>query len=194
MTMSNTPTRVSTCDKTTRRRAAGAVAKAYVGSLLFWVSLIAFGSLFTVMTTFAVQAYQDQTGAGVFSLWMLLALVCLALAFVYVPLATGVTIYRARNLYYLDTGTARAALATKPDRRKNALPGDVQAHTCGAWPKERGAGKTLGEWVRDDVHARGGRLTATALPHLAETYKKYGMTDDGRTAGFLVRVASKERN
>lgn len=192
MTTKRTPTPVPTHDKATRRRAATTVARAYVGSLTFWTCLLVFSVLSALMIESAWTSYRNELGADLIAGSVVLAVVFLATGLLFVPLAMGLTIYRARELYYLDTGTARAALATKPDTRKNALPGDVHAHSFGAWPKKQNAGKVLGEWVRNDVHTRGGRLTGTALPGLAKTYMKHGMIDDGRTAIFLVRVASKE--
>lgn len=193
MTTNNTPTRVPTHDKTTRRRAATTVAKAYIGHQLHWVGLIVFGTLFGGLVDLTEQAYRAQVHPAFISLSIFTTLASLAMALLFLPLAMGLTIYLASDLYYLDTGTARAAMATKPDKRRNALPGDVQAHSLGAWPKKKKAGKPLGEWVRNEVHAQGNRLTATALPGLAKTYKKHGMIDDGRTARFLVRIASKPR-
>lgn len=193
MSTNDTPTRVPSRDKATRRRAATTVAKAYIGHPLHWVGLIWFAAVSTWPATLAVEAHRDQFDATFTILFASLALAGLACGLALIPLLIGMTIYRARDLYYLDTGTARAALATKPDKRKNALPGDFQAHSFGAWPKKKKVGRALGEWVRSEVHAQGGRLTATALPGLAKTYKKHGMIDDGHTARFLVRVASRER-
>ncbi|HXH80031.1 hypothetical protein [Nocardioides sp.] len=111
----------------------------------------------------AWETRNDELGTGWTTALVLLALACVAVGVFFVPLAMAHTISRAPDLYYLDTGASRAAMATKPDNR------------------------------RGEVHATGSRLTGTALPGMATTYIKLGMVDDGRIAGILVRVASKPR-
>lgn len=191
-----TPVRVAAQDRHTRRRAGATVARAYVGHPVWWLSVVVFFALAAVAAETAVDAYGVRGVLGVGWLLVLVATVVLsvALGLFFVPVAMGTAIYRATDLFFLDTGAGRAALATKPDRRRGAMPGDIQAHSFGAWPKRTHAGTILGEWVREDVHARGGRVTGTALPGLAQTYLRHGMVDDGRTARFLIRVASKPRS
>lgn len=189
-----TPLRVPIDDTKTRRHAAAAVAKAYIGHPLWWLGLILFTGLTGLMLHSAWLSYDGQLGPDWTAVPLACALICLVFGAAFVPLANASTIYRARDLYYLDTGKARAAMATKPDNRRRQLPDDVQAHTFGAWPRHRGAGSVLGDWVRDQVHAQGGRLTATALPGTARAYKQRGMVDDGHTAFVLPRVASKPRD
>lgn len=188
-----TPIHVPADDKETRRRAAVAVGKAYVGNPLWWLCLLTFTCLGGLLLESAWQSHRAQLGASWIALPLGGALICVVLGVAFVPLANAVTIYRAADLYYLDTGQARAAMATKRDKRRDALPGDLQGHTFGASPSGTRTGRTLAEQVRDDVHARGGRLTGTALPGMAKNYIKHGMVDDGRVAGLLIRVASKPR-
>lgn len=182
-------------DKQTRRRAAVAVGKAYRFSLVGWVNLVLFGAISLWFATIAADCYRDFG-------WSLLTIGATALAVLsacwalfYVQLANAWVIYRAEGLYYLDNGQARAALALKPDedrrwRRRTRVAGDEHAHTFGAWPKGEGAGGALGAQVRDLVHARGGRVTGTAMPGLAKIYKEHDMVEVGRVAWFLIRIAS----
>ena len=149
-----TPVRVPVGDQTTRRRAAAAVGKAYIGHPLWWLCLLIFTGLSGLLVESAWQSYRAQLEAGWTALPLGGALICLIFGVVFVPVVNAVTIYRARDLHYLDTGRARAAMVTKPDNRRHALDGDAQAHTFGAWTRDKGAGSILGEWVRDQVHAQ----------------------------------------
>jgi hypothetical protein len=186
-------TPIAAGDRTTRRQAAYAVARAYIGHPLWWLAL----TLFAALGVWATIAAIDVTrGLGLWSPYALgtwlFALVSFTFAVAYVPGALGLSIYRARQLYYLDSGDARAALALRPAklRDRRARPGDLHAHSFGAWPKDKHAGTRLGEAVRDQVHANGGRITGTALPAAAKRYVKRGMHDDGPVWHFLRRVVS----
>jgi hypothetical protein len=187
------PVQVDVNDRQTRRRAALAAGRAYVGHPLWWLVLVVFVGIGSWTAIGAWDAYRGHLSAQIVGFGTALALVCVVAGIVLVPVVIAGTIYRAKTLYYLDIGIARAAMATKPDSRAGALEGDIHAHTLGAFPKHKEAGGQLARWVRDCVHADGGRITGTALPGLARKYIENEMVDDGRTAGFLIRVASKAR-
>ena len=94
------------------------------------------------------------------------------------------------RLVYARTSDAEAAAVLRPDSRLSAEPHDVQIVCASARPKHRRAVLPLLEWARELVHNEGGRLTLTAMPWLAPTYRRHGFVDDGRTASFLIRLAS----
>jgi hypothetical protein len=98
------------------------------------VSLILYTGFTGLLVKMAWQAHRDQFGASWTVSLAAGALVCVAFGVAYVPLVMALIIYRARDLYYLDTGRARPAMATRPDKRRHALSDDVQAHSFGAWP------------------------------------------------------------
>lgn len=162
-----------------------------MGHPLWWAGLVIFTLVAWYCSHLAMQPAPEGAAWTNTVLWTLAAF-SLALGIGLVPALMAVTIYRAPDLAYIDTGTARAALATRPSAWRNALPSDPQAHSFGATPKKKGAGKQLALWARDQTHVAGGRVTLTAMPFLANTYRRHGMVDDGRTAWVLRRMVSQE--
>jgi hypothetical protein len=179
-------------DVATRRAAARTVFKAYATAPSTW----AFCALAAAAGSALIAA-----ATGPWSSWLefvvvtvLYLLTCVVLYALVIP----THVYRAparadRRLLFVRTSTAVAALVLRTDPRHGALTGDIQAVGAGAWPKRYGAGLGLGEWARDLVHSEGGRLTLTTTPLLAPGYRRHGFADDGRTAGFLIRLASRAR-
>lgn len=113
------------------------------------------------------------------------------------PIVIAVGVYRAplkpsRSLLYLRSPAAEAVVVLRADPRRGQLPGDQRADTLSAWPRGAGAGGQLRDWVVQDVHAKGGRITGTAVPWAVRKYYR-GSYVDGWTWPFLVRIASAPR-
>ena len=187
------PRHVERRDLRTRLTIARTIFLAHFGTTGHLLSLLAFGPLAFIGWQTAWLLLPPPPGSGLTG-WPL-GIACAALptlGLIVYPLLIGLSVLGGKHVAYYDNGRARAAMALgRPARGRPALPGDLQGYSFGAWPKRRGAGKVLAEWVLDDIHASGGRLLGTAFPNRAKTYTDRGMVEDGRTAGYLVRVASK---
>lgn len=173
-------------DRALRRRAAGVVARAFVGHPLWWAGALTFGALAGWNMVEAIHAAATPR-----IYYAVVAVTCLVVATGLVPLLIGLTAYTSTRLAYLDTGAARAVMCVRDDHYRGARPGDQQAHTFGSFPQGKGAGRLIGEWVKDQIDAGPGRLTAIALPKQAARYERAGMLDQGTAWRFLRRLASK---
>ncbi|GGO94097.1 hypothetical protein GCM10011584_34350 [Nocardioides phosphati] len=186
--MSTTPRILDRSDRPARRRAALTVAIAFATAPATWW----LAGTVAIIYGAALLLFMTLTQAALAALAVALTVIC-----GYALATAGVTYFTPRSrttqLAYLETDRGRAATILRPDPRRGALPGDVQAAGAGAWPKHRGVGPQLGEWIRENVHEAGGRVTLTATPSRAQLYRAKGCVDDGRTAGFLIRLATKPR-
>jgi hypothetical protein len=177
-------------EKELRRRAWAVVARAYATSLSPWgmtLLAITLGVPIAVAGTRALG--EPMNGTALIAVVAVVAPLTWLASVVF----TGWLTSRAPRLAVMRSGTAMAVLALKSDNRRGALLIDDLASGFSAWPKNQGAGERLGRWVVDAEHAAGRRVTGTTWPFLLEAYRRHGMVEDGRTAWFLPRIASRSR-
>lgn len=165
-------------DRRTRRAAAHTVRKAYRTHLLTLVSGSALLLFIAGIVGESLADLQPAPGSSLLGYYGILGAVVVvagAFGFSVMPWMMYASIRWSGRVAYVDTGRARAAAAVSA-----AGSGQQKIHSLGAWPRERGAGRALGEWMLAEIHADGCRVLVYAAPGLTKTYQRYGLFPETR--------------